>query len=278
MEILVITGFSGAGKSKALDIAEDLGYFSMDNLPPALLPKFVELSIGSKDVNRVAVVVDLRSGVFFDDFFSSLEELTGLQVPYKILFLDAEENVIVQRYKELRRPHPLGDSIVAGYRKERETLEEVRDQAHYVVNTSLLTPTELRDRLTEILEDDVPQDLMISVVSFGFKHGILKDGDLIFDVRFLPNPFYIPELKETNGNNPKTKEYVLKWFQTKEYLHRTVDLLEFLIPYYKDEGKKILVIGIGCTGGCHRSVAIANELTRLLNEKGFLAKSRHRDL
>lgn len=278
MEILVITGFSGAGKSKALDIAEDMGYFSMDNLPPALLPKFAELSMGSKDVNRVAVVVDLRSGSFFNDFFDSLEELTSLQVPHKILFLDAEENVIVQRYKELRRPHPLGDSIVAAYRKEREILEEVRDRANYVINTSHLTPAELREELDRILCDDQDDDLRISVVSFGFKHGILKDADLVFDVRFLPNPFYIPELKETNGMNPKTRDYVLKWSQTKEFLQRVTDLLEFLIPYYKDEGKRILVVGIGCTGGCHRSVAIAEELTSLLTAREFEAQSRHRDL
>lgn len=278
MEILVISGFSGAGKSKALDIAEDMGYFSMDNLPPALLPKFAELSMGSKDVNKVAVVVDLRSGSFFDDFFKSLEELSGLQVPHRILFLDADENVIVRRYKELRRPHPLGDSIVAGYRKERATLEEVRNRADYVINTSHCTPSELRDQLETILGDDSTSNLKISVVSFGFKHGMLMDGDLIFDVRFLPNPYYIPELKETNGRCEKTRDYVLKWAQTKEFLHRIEDLITFLIPYYVDEGKRILVVGVGCTGGRHRSVAIAEELARILREKGFEAEAGHRDL
>lgn len=277
MEILVITGMSGAGKSQALNVAEDFGYFSMDNLPPSLLPKFVELSANADNVNKVAVVLDTRSGKFFEDFFSSLEELSAIDIKYKILFLDANESVIIKRYKEMRRPHPLDTSILEGYKKEKKLLREIRKKADYILDTSKYSTAKLKEELAKILKGDLEKRIIISVVSFGFKNGILLDGDLIFDVRFLPNPFYIPELKNLDGENEETKNYVMKWEQTQEFLTKTMDMLEFLIPHYTEEGKALLVVGFGCTGGFHRSVAISKEIAHRLSEKGYEVILSHRD-
>ncbi len=278
MEILVITGMSGAGKSKALNQLEDLGYFAMDNLPPQLLPKFAEIALASNYVDKVCAVVDVRSGMFFQDFSQSLAEMKKLNFSYKILFLDADEDVIINRYKELRRPHPLSKSIVSGYQKEKELLKNIKDRADYIIDTSNLVDKELREKLIEILGMENDGVLKISLCSFGFKNGILLDADMVFDVRFLPNPYYIEELKHLNGENEKTRDYVLNKDVTQNFLGKATDMLEFLIPNYAKEGKSILVIGIGCTGGFHRSVAIANELYNILKVKGYNVSVSHRDV
>ena len=278
MEILVITGMSGAGKSKTLNQLEDLGYFAMDNLPPQLLPKFAEIASSSNYENKVCVVVDARSGLFFQNFSKSLQEMKKLNFNYKILFLDADEDVIINRYKELRRPHPLSKSIVKGYNLEKEILKDIKKDANYIIDTSNFTDKQLRQKLIETLDLENDGDIKVSICSFGFKNGILLDGDLIFDVRFLPNPYYIDELKKLNGENPKTRDYVINKEVTQNFLDKAVDMLNFLIPNYKKEGKSILVVGIGCTGGFHRSVAIANELGKRLKNKNYKISISHRDV
>lgn len=282
MEFLVITGMSGAGKSQAMKVMEDMGYFCMDNLPPALLTKFAELCVESKKtIENTAVVVDIRGGLFFDTLFNSLDDLKARKISYKILFLDSSDKVLIKRYKELRRPHPLkpNGNIIDGILEERELLKEVKNRADYIMDTSSLTLGMLKEEIANIfLEGGEKRNITISVNSFGFKNGIIMDGDIVFDVRFLPNPFYIPELKHISGENKETKEYVFKWPQTNTFIDKTIDMLEFLIPYYVIEGKTQLVIGIGCTGGFHRSVAISNRIAEILIANGHRTIVNHRDI
>lgn len=278
MEILVITGYSGAGKSVALDVVEDLGYFSMDNLPPSLLEKFIDLAIESPKIHKVAVVMDTRGGVFFSNLPQAIEKAKDKKIKVSILFLSASEDVIVARYKERRRPHPLGDSIVEGYRKERQELENIKNQADIVIDTSNLSTNQFKQRLTQELASKDQAKLRVTINSFGFKYGILQDADIIFDVRFLPNPYYIPELKKLNGLNKETQDFVLSKAQSQEFLDRLYDLFVFLIPHYIEEGKRQLVIGLGCTGGFHRSVAMTEALAKRLEKLDLLIQTRHRDM
>lgn len=282
MEFLVITGMSGAGKSQAMKVMEDMGYYCMDNLPPQLLPNFAELCYESKKtIEKVAVVVDIRGGEFFNSLFKSLDDLAEKGIGYKILFLDASDNVLIKRYKELRRPHPLTleGSIIDGINQEREMLNELKDRAYFIIDTSKLTIGMLKEEIYKIfLEGGEKRRLTISITSFGFKNGMLMDGDLVMDVRFLPNPYYISELKETSGINDDVKNYVFKWPQTNIFISKVVDMLEFLIPFYIDEGKTQLVVGIGCTGGFHRSVAIANKIGEILSSNGHRTIINHRDI
>lgn len=272
---------SGAGKSQAMKAMEDIGYYCMDNLPPTLLPKFAELCYQSKGtIDKVAVVVDIRGGIFFEDLFNSLEELKEKDIKYRILFLDAEDPVLIKRYKELRRPHPLNPNgrIIEGIVEERVLLEDVKNKADYIIDTSKLTIGMLKEEISKIfVEGKELRKLTISVVSFGFKHGILLDADLVFDVRFIPNPYYIPELRDLTGEDEDVKDYVFAWEHTKTFVGKLLDMLEFLIPYYIKEGKTQLIIGIGCTGGRHRSVAIANKIEKKLKEMGHRAIVNHRD-
>jgi UPF0042 nucleotide-binding protein len=281
MEFLLITGMSGAGKSQAMKVMEDMNYYCMDNLPPALLPNFVELCYESRrDIDKVAVVVDIRSGEFFDHLFKGLEEIKGRGIEYKILFLDASDNTLIKRYKELRRPHPLNPegSIIAGIEEERSMLNEVKKRADYIIDTSNLTLGMLKEEMSNILlKGKKSRNISISVSSFGFKHGTLLDGDLIFDVRFIPNPFYIPELREFTGKDQNVKDYVFGWPETNIFISKTIDMLEFLIPHYTREGKTQLILGIGCTGGVHRSVAIANKIAEILIANGHRVAVNHRD-
>ena len=281
MEFVIITGMSGAGKSQAMKAMEDIGYYCMDNLPPALLPKFAELCYQSKrTIDKVAVVVDIRGGIFFEDLFKSLENLNGKGLKYRILFLDAKDDVLINRYKELRRPHPLNPNgrIVEGIAKEREFLDEVKNRSNYIIDTSNLTIGMLKEEIAEIfIGGKELRRLTISLVSFGFKHGMLLDGDLIFDVRFIPNPYYVEELKGLTGEDAKVRDYVFHWEQTKTFTKKVIDMLEFLIPYYIKEGKTQLIIGIGCTGGRHRSVAIANYIGNRIKENGHRVIVNHRD-
>ncbi|MDU5069864.1 RNase adapter RapZ [Finegoldia magna] len=281
MEVVIITGMSGAGKSASSDIFEDLGYYTLDNMPPSLLLSFIDLTTKSKKkINKIACVVDIRGGEFFADLMKSITLLKNQSIDVKILYLDASDEILIRRYKEHRRPHPLAvnGNILEGIANERELLSEVRNSADSIINTSNLTLGELRRKILSAFSlKDVDTKLAISVVSFGFKHGILLDADLIFDVRFLPNPYYIEELKKSSGLNTDIKEYVFGFEEANEFLDKLVDMMEFLIPKYSKEGKTNLVIGIGCTGGKHRSVAIAQALTIRLEENGEKVYVSHRD-
>ncbi|TJX15219.1 RNase adapter RapZ [Tissierella creatinini] len=282
MEFLVITGMSGAGKSQAMKVAEDMNYYCMDNLPPALLSKFAELCQESKkEIEKVAVVVDIRGGEFFSSLFTGLEELSNMGIGFKILFLDSADEVLIKRYKELRRPHPLAPdgSLIYGITEEREMLKEVKNNSNYILDTSKLTLGMLREEMAHILgEGGEKRNISVSITSFGFKHGILLDGDLIFDVRFIPNPYYISELKEHSGKTGDVKNYVFKWPQTNIFITKVIDMLEYLIPYYVVEGKTQLVVGIGCTGGFHRSVAMSERIAEILKSNGHRVIINHRDL
>lgn len=281
MELLVITGMSGAGKSQAMNVLEDMGYYCMDNLPPALLTNFAMLCLESKEeVGKVAVVVDIRSGEFFDHLFKGLQGLNDIGINHKILFLDAKEEILVKRFKELRRPHPLNPegSIIEGIEEEKNLLYDIKRRADHIIDTSNLTLGMLKEAISKILlVGENPRTISISIISFGFKNGTLLDGDLIFDVRFIPNPYYIPELKEYNGLDEPVKDYVLKWPQTNIFISKTIDMLEFLIPHYTVEGKTQLIVGIGCTGGKHRSIAIANKIGKILRTNGHRVSVEHRD-
>lgn len=281
LRFVIITGMSGAGRTLALRHLEDLGYFCVDNLPPALISKFAELcNQSSGTVNRVAVVMDIRGGEFFDSLSEALLFLKTNNYHYEILFLEADDETLIRRYKEVRRQHPLSGegSILQGITAEREKLSQLRQRANLVIDTTSLTPQQLRTKLQDhYAAPGWKQNLSLRVISFGFKHGLPLDADLVFDVRFLPNPHYIPELRAHPGTTEAVREYVLKWQLAQEFLTRIVDLVEWLIPHYVQEGKNSLVIAIGCTGGRHRSVVIANQLRELLQAKHELYLE-HRDV
>ncbi len=281
MEFIIITGMSGGGKSQATKALEDLNYYCIDNLPPALLWDFAELCMESKkNIDKLAVVVDIRSLEFFDELFGSLQKLKEKGINYKILYLEASDNTLVKRYKELRRPHPLkpNGSILDGIKEEKELLYDVKRKADYVIDTTKLNNAGLQDEIYKIfLKGERVDDVSILISSFGFKHGAFLEGDMVFDVRFVPNPYYIPELKEFTGENPLVRDYVFSWEQTNVFVDKTVDLIEYLLPYYLKEGKRQFIIGIGCTGGMHRSVAISEEIYKILKNKGHRIYINHRD-
>lgn len=283
MRFIIVTGLSGAGKSEATKSLEDMGYFCVDNLPPTLITKFADVCLQSDGkINKVALVIDIRGGVFFNDLFQSLKELEKQQFKYEILFLDASDEVLVKRFKEKRRSHPLsgGGRVITGIELERNKLREVKDKSNIIIDTSKYKIGDLREEMTKYFGDEkIPEKQMsITVLSFGFKYGIPVDSDLVFDVRFIPNPFYIPELKPFSGLDAPVRDYVLVQDETKEFLGKLTDMLEFLIPNYKKEGKRQLIIAIGCTGGRHRSVAIANEIYQNLHEKNYDVYIEHRDI
>lgn len=283
MRFVIVTGLSGAGKTQAIRNLEDLGYFCVDNLPPTLIPKFAEACYQTDGrIDRIALVIDIRGGKFFDDLFVSLKFIKEQGYHYEILFLDATDEVLIKRFKESRRKHPLAPDgrILNGITLERNKLEEVKSRADNIIDTSKLATRELREKINAIYsaEGQVESELMITVLSFGFKYGIPVDSDLVFDVRFLPNPFYIPELKSFSGNDEEVKNYVLKHEETQGFLKRIDDMLEFLIPNYLKEGKRQLIVSIGCTGGRHRSVAIANSVYEKLKEHGHKVNIDHRDI
>lgn len=282
MRLVIITGLSGAGKTLAIRYMEDLGFFCIDNLPPKLMPKFAELCYQSwGEKGKAAVVVDIRGGGFFDDLLECLQMLRDDGFTYELLFLDAHDDVLIKRYKESRRMHPLVKEgrLIQGINIERERLKKVQEKATYIIDTSHMQPKQIKEILSEMFgESDLKSNITISVISFGFRRGILLDADLVFDVRFLPNPFYIDDLKDFSGEHIDVKNYIFSFSETKDFLDRLVDLLEFLVPYYTREGKFQLVVGIGCTGGRHRSVAIANALFELLKLQGHKVTVEHRDI
>ena len=260
-----------------------MGYFCVDNLPPTLITKFAEAcSQSAGKIDKVALVIDIRGGVFFNDLFQSLKELSKEQFKYEILFLDASDEVLVKRFKEKRRSHPLAGNgrVIKGIELEREKLREVKENADIIIDTSKYKIGDLREEMTKRFGDEIipEKQMAITVLSFGFKYGIPVDSDLVFDVRFIPNPFYIPELKPFSGLDKPVNDYVLEQEETIEFLEKLNGMLDFLIPNYKKEGKRQLIVAIGCTGGRHRSVAIANEIYKSLHEKNYNVYIEHRDI
>ena len=283
MEFLIVTGLSGAGKSRAVDALEDIGFYCVDNIPPKLIPTFYDLCAKAGNTfSRVAVVTDIRGGDMFSSLFETLDDLKNEDKHYRILFLDANDYVLINRFKETRRKHPLAEnnlgSLEQAVKLEREILRPVREKADYIIDTSFLSPAQLKERISNLFLGDSSQALMVHCVSFGFKYGIPTEADLVFDVRFLPNPFYIEELKHLTGLDEPVYSYVMKWEQTKGVVQRLISLIDYMLPLYCDEGKSQLVIAIGCTGGKHRSVALAQLLYDHLLENGHRTSVNHRDI
>lgn len=281
MRFVIVTGMSGAGKSTALKTLEDFGYFCVDNLPVELIPKFAEIAYDSKtEVNNVAIGVDIRSGELrrLSDY---LEEFRAQDYPYEILFLDATDEVLVKRYKETRRSHPLarGERVESGIVKERKRIGFLREMASFIIDTSNLLTREFRSELEKIFVKNQDYDnFIVTIVSFGFKYGIPRDADMVLDVRFLPNPYYIPELKPMTGNERPVQDFVMNAPESVEFLEKLKEMLLFLIPNYRREGKNQLVVAIGCTGGKHRSVTLANSLYRVLLSSACSVRIEHRDI
>ncbi len=281
MKFVIITGLSGAGKSQAMRCMEDIGYYCVDNLPPVLIPKFAELCNASGEIQKIALVVDIRGGKFFDDLFESLDIIQDKGFHYEILFLEASDEILIKRFKETRRVHPLSPEgrIIDGIKKEKEKLYEIRNKADKIINTTNLRTSQLKEKIKEnFLGSGESKDILITILSFGFKKGIPLDVDLVFDVRFLPNPHYIDEIKDFTGNDKVVQDYVMKWPESIEFAKKLNDMIDFLIPYYVREGKSQLFIAIGCTGGKHRSVTIANILYNYIKEQGHRVKINHRDI
>ena len=282
MRFVIVTGMSGAGKTSVLKFLEDINFFCVDNLPPALLPKFAELCYEQEgEIERVAMGIDIRGGRLFNDLFEVLSDLQSKGYEYEILFLDASDEVLIKRYKETRRSHPLSrnGSIQEGILKEREILRNVKTKATYIIDTSQALTRQLKEQINGIfVENKKHENLVITIQSFGFKYGIPTDSDLVFDVRFLPNPFYISELKELTGNDEPVSSYVMQFEESQTFLQKLVDMVEFLIPLYIKEGKNNLVISIGCTGGKHRSVTLANALYQALGQEKHTLLLQHHDI
>ena len=283
MEFIIISGLSGAGKSKAASFMEDMGFFCVDNLPAPLIPKFAELGMaGTGEYDRVVLVTDVRSGTNFSALFQSLEALKGMKCPYRILYMDASDDVIIKRYKETRRSHPLAeecDSLEGAIALERRMLAPLRERAEFVVHTSDLSTAKLRGELLRLFGRGSQEGAMtVSVTSFGFKHGLPREADLVFDVRFLPNPYYVQELRPRTGLDDGVRDYVFSGGAAGEFLEKLQDLVGFLLPKYVEEGKTALVVAVGCTGGHHRSVAIAHALAAYIRGRGYPVTESHRDL
>lgn len=282
MQCVIVTGLSGAGKSRTIDALEDIGFYCVDNIPPKLISKFVELSMQSEGkLEKLAIVTDVRGGDLFNDFLTEIDKLKEMNCDYKILFLDADSKILIDRYKFTRRKHPLMEecgSLEAAVAKERKILRKVRERANYVVDTSLLSAMQLKERILNIFLNNKGSGMFISCVSFGFKHGVPSEADLVFDVRCLPNPFYIENLKNKTGLDKPVSDYVMKFEQSQTLRDKLFDLIEFLHPLYQSEGKSSLVIAIGCTGGHHRSVTFAELLNERLNSLGYNSSVTHRDI
>jgi UPF0042 nucleotide-binding protein len=278
-ELVIITGLSGSGKGTVLKCFEDMGYYAVDNLPLDLFPKFAELTKDAPNIRQAALVVDVREGEALQRFPALYREVSS-KVPTRLIFLEADDNALVRRFSETRRPHPLGQSrsVLKNVQAERQLLEELRSLATFSVNTSKFNVHELRALIEEQFSVSGKEGrLSIHVSSFGFRHGIQQDADLVFDVRFLPNPNYIPEFKPLTGKHPSVARYIRSFPQTQEFLARVTEMLTYLLPHYIKEGKSYLTIGFGCTGGQHRSVMIAEEVAKRLKRTGLPIKVQHRD-
>lgn len=282
MKFVIVTGMSGAGKSLAIKHMEDMGFFCIDNLPPVLMNKFVELCIvGKSKFNKIAVVMDIRGGNMLDDLLPCLDILKELGIEYEILFLEASDNALIKRYKGTRRMHPLSTNgmLIDGISEERKRLEFIKSKAFHIIDTSNLTSKSLKDKINAMFVSECEENgIMINIISFGFKYGLPVECDFVFDLRFIPNPYYIEELRSLSGKDDKVRDFVLNTSITKEFLDKFMDMLEFLLPNFKNEGKSQIVIGIGCTGGRHRSVAVAQKIYDILKPKIKRIVIEHRDI
>lgn len=282
MYFLIVTGLSGSGKSRAISMLEDMDFVCVDNLPPELLPAFGQIQMKSESDIKTAVVIDSRSGVSFGSIEKSLEELKDQGVDYKILFLDCSDDVLMNRFKETRRRHPLSKgkhrSVEQAIEEERKLMAPLKSKADFVIDTTKSSPKQLKERIAGLFYEDAQQALRIQCLSFGFKHGVPADADLIFDVRCLPNPFYIKELKPLTGLDSRVQDYVMNFDCSKELLKKITELIDFTIPLYLKEGKSALLVAFGCTGGKHRSVTFAELLNDHLREEGLYSNVTHRDI
>lgn len=282
MKFLIVTGMSGSGKSGAVNVLEDIGYYCIDNIPPQLIPKFAEICINNGQMQKVAIVTDIRGGELFFELDEGLNYLKSNNLDTSILFLDSSDEVLIKRYKETRRRHPLDEqshgSLQRAINTEREVLASVREHADYYIDTSDLSMGQLKETVYSLFLDNPNESMVVKVMSFGFKYGISREADLVFDVRCLPNPFYIPELKQHTGLESCVRDYVLSFDQSKELENKLKDMLDFLIPLYIHEGKSQLVIAFGCTGGKHRSVTFAETIYKYLVDKNMRCRISHRDI
>lgn len=282
MEVIIVTGLSGAGKSQAMNCMEDLGYYCIDNMPPALIKNFMDLILRDKiSIDKTAFVIDIRGGEFFDDLKSGLEELKTAGILFKIMFLEASDEILIRRFNETRRTHPLAcaGNTIEGITEERKRLLEIRKMSDFIIDTSSMKTAQLNEEIKKLLlSEEGSPSFTISIQSFGYKHGIPLDADMVFDMRFIPNPYYLKSMRKLTGNSEKVSNYVLKFPETQDFLKAVHDLIDRLIPSYIREGKFHLVLGFGCTGGQHRSVATANEMSRRFLEDGRRVVTVHRDL
>lgn len=282
MKFIIITGMSGAGKSRAVEALEDIGFYCVDNMPLSFLPKFAEICYQSQGkMSNVAIVTDIRGGESFEKLLEELHNVKQIGLQYNIVFLDASDEAIVRRYKETRRKHPLSDSMQSSIHEiiayERKVLTPLLEEADYVINTTYLTSSQLKEQIDKLFVDG-KKNIAVSVMSFGFKYGIPNEADMVFDVRCLPNPYYDVAIKHLSGLDEPIIDYVFKWPQTIEYVKKINDLMSFLMPLFTEEGKSSVVIAIGCTGGRHRSVALAEKIKKYFDEIGVNADVYHRDI
>lgn len=282
MEVIIVTGLSGAGKSQAINCMEDMGYYCIDNMPPALIKNFMDLIMRDKvTIEKAAFTIDIRGGEFFDDLKSGLEELKTAGMKFKVMFLEASDEVLIRRFNETRRTHPLASAgnTIEGIAEERQRLLEIRKISDYIIDTSNMKSAQLNEEIKKLLlSGEENQSFTISIQSFGYKHGIPLDADMVFDMRFIPNPYYLKSMRKLTGNSEKVSNYVMKFPETQDFLRTIHDLIDRLIPCYTREGKFHLVLAFGCTGGQHRSVAVSNELARRFLEEGKRVITVHRDL
>lgn len=283
MEFIIVTGMSGAGKSRAIAAMEDIGFYCADNIPPQLIPQFYELCLKKENErNRVAVVTDTRGGEMFGCFFNSIDKLKEKGYEYKIFFMDANDEIIIRRYKETRRKHPLAFTpditIEQAVNRERDILTTIKEISDYTIDTSTLSAIQLREKVIELFLSTPNNSMIIKCESFGYKYGLPRDADLVFDVRCFPNPFYIPELKHQTGLDKEVKDYVLQKEETREFINKFIPLIDYLVPLYHKEGKSQLVIAVGCTGGKHRSVCLTQLLYEHFMLNGYISITQHRDI
>lgn len=282
MDLVIVTGMSGSGKSSAVKVLEDIGFFCIDNMPPQLIPSFAAMCSENAEITKVAIVTDIRGGAMFFKLGEVIAKLHIRGIDVKVLFLEASKEVLMKRYKETRRKHPLdevsGGDLSKAIDAETELLGEIREHADYIVDSSFLSSTQLKEQIAELFLDKPTDRMIVSCMSFGFKYGVPGEADLVFDVRCLPNPFYIPELKHKTGLDSEVRDYVMRFEQSVQLRDKLFDLIEFLIPHYVSEGKSRLVIAYGCTGGKHRSVTFAELTAAFLRDKGCKIMTLHRDI
>ncbi len=281
MKVIIVTGLSGAGKTQAMDVLEDMGYYCIDNMPPSLIRNFLDMAEKNKEIERAAFGIDVRGGSLFDDLKDALDHMKKEDVDFKILFFEAYDSVLARRYNETRREHPLahGEAVATGIKREKERLKSLREEADAIIDTSYFNNARLAAEISNIVgagKDD--RTFTVNIMSFGYKHGMPVSADMVFDARFLPNPFYVEELKNLTGNDPEVKEYVMGHDIARLFAGEVQGMIEVLIPFYKQEGKFSLSVCFGCTGGHHRSVTLANDLNDRLTAKGIRTTLEHRDL